>query len=260
MDRRIGLDGGNHMRERIYHLELNDIGGARLAILPGDPGRVGKIAGYLDNPVKLAQNREFVTYAGTLGASPVLITSTGIGGPSAAIAVEELAALGVDTFIRVGTCGGMQTAVLGGDVIIPTGAIRMEGTSKEYLPVEFPAVPDYSVLAALTSSAAALKFPFHTGVVQSKDSFYGQHEPQRMPVGPELTYKWQAFIKAGTLASEMECAAIFSVAACLKVRAGAVLACVWNQERAKAGLSNPDSPQTDAAIQVAIEAARGLVS
>lgn len=248
------------MRERIYHLALDDVGGAKVAILPGDPGRVEKIAQYLDNPVKLAQNREYVTFCGKLGGKSVLVTSTGIGGPSAAIAVEELAVLGVDTFIRVGTCGGMRLDVTGGDIVIPTGAIRMEGTSQEYLPVEFPAVPDYSVLSALVDSAAELGVPYHTGVVQSKDSFYGQHEPDRMPVGPELTYKWQAYLKGGALASEMECAAIFAVAACLKARAGAVLACVWNQERAKAGLSNPENTETEVAIKTAIGAVKRLIA
>jgi len=254
------------MLNRIYHLALSDIGGARFAILPGDPGRVEKIAMYLENPVKMAQNREFVTYSGSLLGSPVLVTSTGIGGPSAAIAMEELAALGVDTFIRVGTCGGMQREVLGGNIVIPTGAIRMEGTSQEYLPVEFPAVPDFAVLSALVGAAALVgatdggKLSFHTGVVQSKDSFYGQHEPQRMPVALELEYKWQAYIKGGALASEMECASLFCVAACLKVRVGAVLACVWNQERARDGLANPDCPETDDVIKVAIKAIESLIS
>jgi uridine phosphorylase len=248
------------MRERIYHLELTETGGARFAILPGDPGRVEKIARYLDRPEKKAQNREFVTYSGSLHGVPVLVTSTGIGGPSAAIAMEELAALGVGTFIRVGTCGGMQLEVSGGDIVIPTGAIRMEGTSKEYLPAEFPAVPDFTVLSALAGAARENGCRFHTGVIQSKDSFYGQHEPQRMPVGPELEYKWQAYLKGGALASEMECAALFCVAACLKVRAGAVLACVWNQERAKAGLSNPDIPDTETAIRVAVKAVGMLIS
>lgn len=246
------------MKERIYHLALHDPQ-AQYAILPGDPGRVEKIAALLQSPVELARNREFVTFAGALDGKRVLVTSTGIGGPSAAIAMEELAQLGVRTFIRVGTCGGMQKEVLGGDLIIPTGAIRMEGTSKEYLPLEFPAVPDFTVLSALHRAACSLSLRAHTGVVQSKDSFYGQHEPERMPVGPELTFKWQAFCRAGALASEMECAALFSVAASLHVRAGAVLLCVWNQERARLGLSNPEVMETELAIETAVEALRLLM-
>lgn len=247
------------MKERIYHLELEKESGARYAILPGDPGRVERIASYLENPKKEAVNREFVSFSGTLCGERVLVTSTGIGGPSAAIAMEELKVLGADTFIRVGTCGGMNLDVLSGDIIIPTGAIRMEGTTKEYLPVEFPAVPDFDVCAALVEAARKSGRRFHTGVVQSKDSFYGQHEPRRMPVGPELEYKWQAWKSGGALASEMECAAIFCVASCLKVRAGAVLACVWNQERAAAGLDNPDALDTGFAIETAVEALKLII-
>lgn len=247
------------MKERIYHLEIDENSAAKYAILPGDPGRVEKIAAYLNNPRKVAQNREFTTFSGELCGKRVLVTSTGIGGPSASIAMEELVALGTDTFIRVGTCGGMQTKILGGDLIIPTGAIRMEGTSKEYLPIEFPAVPSFDVASALVSAAKQLNLNFHTGVVQSKDSFYGQHEPSRMPVGPVLEYKWRAWIKAGCLASEMECAALFTVASCLGVRAGAVLSCIWNQERAAAGLDNPDALDTSAAIKTAVEAMKALI-
>lgn len=248
------------MKERIYHLGLSESAFARYAILPGDPGRVEKIAEYLKNPRKIAQNREFVTFSGELEGEPVFVTSTGIGGPSAAIAMEELAALGVENFIRVGTCGGMQKEIKGGNIIIPTGAIRMEGTSKEYLPIEFPAVPDFSLLSALTEAAENSGHKTYTGVVQSKDSFYGQHEPGRMPVGYELNNKWNAWIKGGALASEMECAALFTVAACLGVKAGAVLLCVWNQERANAGLDNPECFETDAAIKIAIEAIKIKIS
>lgn len=247
------------MKERIYHLGLNHEQTSKYAILPGDPGRVEKIAAFLENPVKEGSNREFTTYSGTLEGEKVFVTSTGIGGPSAAICLEELNVLGVDTVIRVGTCGGMQLEVESGDIILPTGAIRMEGTSKEYLPIEFPAVPDFSVVSALKMASQNLGFRCHTGVVQSKDSFYGQHEPSRMPVGYELENKWNAFIKGGTLASEMECAAIFSVAANLKVRAGAVLTCVWNQERMARGLANPDSFDTESSIKTAVEALRIII-
>lgn len=248
------------MKERIYHLGITENPGAAYALLPGDPGRVHKIAECLSDSREIARNREFVTCLGQLGGVRVLVTSTGIGGPSAAIAMEELAVLGVRTFIRVGTCGGMQTDLVGGDLVIPSGAIRMEGTSKEYLPPEFPAVPDFRVISALEASAAALGLRHRVGVVQSKDSFYGQHEPERMPVGRELESKWRAFIMGGALASEMECAALFTVAACLHVRAGAVLACVWNQERAKAGLPNPDCLDTGDAVKAAVRAMKLLIA
>ena len=185
--------------------------------------------------------------------------STGMGGPSTAIAVEELYMTGVRTLIRIGTCGGMQTEVMGGDVVIANAAIRMEGTTREYVPVEFPAVADINVTNALIKAAENLGFPYHAGVVQCKDSFYGQHSPGRMPVGYELEHKWEAWIKAGCLASEMESATLFVVAQVLRARAGCVLSTVWNQERARQGLSNPECHDPARAIQAAVEAVRLLI-
>jgi uridine phosphorylase len=185
--------------------------------------------------------------------------STGMGGPSTAIAVEELFKTGVKNFIRVGTCGGMALPVLGGDIVIATGAIRMEGTSKEYVPVEFPAVANLDVTNALVEAAKKLKAQWHAGIVQCKDSFYGQHNPDRIPVGYELMNKWDAWIKAGCLASEMESAALYIVSQILGARAGCVLNVVWNQERERAGMSNPNSHDTSLAIKTAVEAIRILI-
>ena len=151
--------------------------------------------------------------------------STGIGGPSAVIALEELTQLGVTTFLRVGTCGGIRTDVQSGDVVIATGAIRMEGTSREYAPIEYPAVSDFQVTTALVQAAQKLGKPFHTGVVQCKDSFYGQHNPKRMPVSYELLAKWEAWKRLGVLASEMESAALFVAANALGVRCGSCVPC-----------------------------------
>ena len=170
----------------------------------------------------------------------VSVCSTGIGGPSAAIAMEELIHIGAHTFVRVGTCGGMSAKVRAGDVVIATGAIRMEGTSREYAPIEFPAVPDFSVLCALVQAAEELQYPYHAGVVQCKDSFYGQHSPETMPVAAVLQYKWEAWKRLGALASEMESAALFTVAAARDVRCGAVFSALWNQEREKAGLDQDE--------------------
>ncbi len=245
--------------EQSYHIKFDSCHGARYAILPGDPGRVEKIAGYLDNPVFYCQNREYTAWLGELEGEKVLVMSTGMGGPSTAIGVEELYRTGVDTFIRVGTSGGMATHVVGGDIVIATGAVRMEGTSKEYVPVEFPAVSDLNVTNALVNAAQKTGFTYHVGVVQCKDSFYGQHEPDRMPAGYELNSKWNAWIKAGCLASEMESAALFIVCSCLRARAGAVFSVAWNQERAKAGLPNPEEHDTSKAIITAVEAVRSLI-
>ncbi len=250
------------MDEKMYHINLNkaDIQGAKYAILPGDPDRVPKIAAFFDNPQKIGQKREYVSYLGQLCGENVLCVSTGIGGPSAAICIEELRQLGVETFIRVGTSGGMQLNVNAGDIIVVTGAIRMEGTSKEYLPIEFPAVADLDITCALRDAAKKLGYTYHTGVVQCKDSFYGQHAPQRMPVSYELEHKWEAWIRGGCLASEMESAALFTVCATLGAKAGAVMLCVWNQEREKAGLDQNEEHDTEKAIKTAIEAIKILIN
>ena len=213
----------------------------------------------MDNAEELAYNREFCTWSGTLYGERILITSTGIGGPSAAIAVEELASIGVTNMIRIGTCGGMQLKVSSGDIIIPTGAIRFEGTSREYIPIEFPAVPDFKIVTALVQAAKKLNFTFHTGIIQSKDSFYGQHSPKSMPTSPELLYKWEAWKKAGCLASEMECASLFVTSAVRGIHSGAVLNTIWNQEREKAGMLNPKINNTSKGIEVAIEALKILI-
>lgn len=243
-----------------YHIQVGrgDVG--RYAILPGDPKRCAKIAQYLDGAELVADSREFITYTGTLDGVKVSVTSTGIGGPSAAIAMEELARSGVDTFIRVGTCGGMQLDVKSGDLVIASGSIRMEGTSREYAPIEFPAVSDVHITAALMDAAQSLDVPYHVGVVQSKDSFYGQHSPEDKPVSYDLLNKWAAWKRLGCLASEMESAALCIVAASLGVRAGSCFLVMANQEREEAGLDNPVVHDTDMAIRTAVEAIRRLIA
>ena len=242
---------------RQYHIQVAKGEVGRYVLMPGDPKRCAKIAKYFDDPVLIADNREYVTYTGTLDGVKVSVTSTGIGGPSASIAMEELYRCGADTFLRIGTCGGMQTEVKSGDVVIATGAIRMEGTSKEYAPIEYPAVADLDVTNALVAAANAKDYTYHTGVVQCKDAFYGQHEPEKMPVGYELINKWNAWKMMGCLASEMESAALFIVAG--KLSAGSCFLVVANQERESLGLENPVVHDTDMAIQVAVEAIRNLI-
>ncbi|MDD3278702.1 MAG: uridine phosphorylase [Lachnospiraceae bacterium] len=245
--------------EKLYHIQVAKGEVGRYVILPGDPKRCKLIAQYFDHPVLIADSREFVTYTGTLDGVSVSVTSTGIGGPSASIAVEELTAAGADTFIRIGTCGGMALDVKSGDVVIANGAIRMEGTSREYAPIEFPAVPDFTVTTALVSAARQLNAAFHVGVVECKDSFYGQHSPETKPVSYELLNKWNAWLAMGCKASEMESAALFIVANALHVRAGSVMLVMANQERAKKGLENPIVHDTDLAIRTAVEALRNLI-
>lgn len=242
-----------------FHLGIKDGDIGKYVILPGDPKRCEKIAAYLDNPQKIADLREYTTYTGYLNGIKVSVTSTGIGGPSAAIALQELVDSGADTFIRLGTCGGMNLEVKGGDLIIATGAVRMEGTSKEYAPIEFPAVANYEIVNALVAAAEEKNANFHVGVVECKDSFYGQHEPENMPVSYELLGKWKAWMDMGCLGSEMESAALFTVANYLKVRCGTILLAVANQERAKAGLSNEGYYDTTLETEIAIKAIENLI-
>ena len=246
--------------DKLFHIAITREQGAEYAILPGDPGRVEKIAPFIDNAKPLAQNREFKSYSGTLCGKRIIIMSTGIGGASAAIALEELTMAGLKAAIRIGTCGGMQTEVVPGDLIIPTGAVRMEGTSKEYAPIELPAVADFDVLNALVTAAKQNNYPYHTGVVQSKDSFYGQHDPSSMPVGYELENKWEAWKKCGVLASEMETAALFTVAQVRKIKMGCVLHALWNQERKKQGINDNNNFDTEMAIKTAVDALKILIN
>jgi uridine phosphorylase len=243
----------------MYHIGFDDAQGAKYVILPGDPGRVETIARHLEDPGFYCQNREYTTWLGKLAGQPVMVMSTGMGGPSTAIAVEELYQAGLRNFLRVGTCGGMAASVMGGDIVVATGAIRMEGTTREYVPIEFPATANLDVANALAAAAKKLGVAWHAGIVQSKDSFYGQHDPDRMPIGYALNERWGAWVKAGCLASEMESAALFIVCQVLGARAGCVLHTVWNQERRRVGLSDPHSYDMAPAIETAVEAVRLLM-
>lgn len=247
--------------EKCFHIGLKPSDGARLAIVCGDPARVAAIAGLTDKCCPLAVNREYTSYSAELDGERILVMSHGIGGPSTAICVEELYMVGVRTIIRVGTCGGMAKNVRAEDIVIASSAIRAEGTSREYLPIEFPAAADFDVIAALRNAADRLGLVSHTGVVHCKDSFYGQHSPERMPVSGELEAKWKAWLMGGTLASEMETAALFCVSAYLGIRSGAVLRVLWNQERAASGLEMTGKNPKDelSAAKTAVGAARALL-
>ena len=227
-----------------YHLQIRPGDVGRYVIMPGDPKRCAKIAKHFDDAKLIADSREYITYTGYLDGEKVSVTSTGIGGPSASIALEELTLCGADTFIRVGTCGGIELDVKGGDIVVATGAIRMEGTSREYAPIEYPAVADLDVTNALVAAAKELGHTYHAGVVQCKDAFYGQHEPERMPVSYELLNKWEAWKRMGSH---------------LRVRCGSNFLVVGNQERNALGMENPIVHDTEAAITVAVEAIRKLI-
>ena len=245
--------------EKQFHIHCapGDVG--RYCILPGDPGRVPAIAALFDDARQVAYNREYNVWTGYLLGEKVTACSTGIGGPSASIAMEELHNIGADTFIRVGTCGGIDLDVRSGDIVVATGAVRYEHTSQEYAPLEFPAVPDFEITGCLVQATRNLGLPFHTGVVQCKDSFYGQHNPEKSPVYYELQAKWESWKRLGVKASEMESAALFVVAAALGCRCGSCFHVIWNQEREAAGLDQKMSENTSNSVKVAVEALKLLI-
>lgn len=252
-----------------FHLKIKHGDVGRYVILPGDPGRVPKIAAYFEDAVQVAQNREYNIYTGSLCGKKVSVCSTGIGGPSAAIAVEELIDSGADTFIRVGTSGGINLSVFGGDLIIAEAAIRAEGTSYEYLPQGYPAVADFEVTTALVRAAKELSGVepgkrYHVGVVHCKDSFYGEVNPDGSAVGENIKSRWDSYAKCGCLTSEMECAAIYSVGIVRsvypkKIRCGGVLTALWNAERSKRNMPDTITNDSSRGIQCAIRALELLI-
>lgn len=252
-----------------FHLKIRNGDVGKYVILPGDPGRVPKIAALLDDAKQIAQNREYNIYTGTLNGEKVSVCSTGIGGPSAAIAVEELIDSGATTFIRVGTSGGIDLSVIGGDLIIAEAAIRAEGTSYEYLPQGYPSIADFDVTTALVQAAKELSTEdagnrYHVGVVHSKDSFYGETNPERSAVGDNIQSRWDSYFKCGCLTSEMECAAIYAVGLVRsvfpkKIRCGGVLTALWNAERSKQNMPDNITDDSTRGIKCAVRAVELLI-
>ncbi len=206
-----------------YHIRCKPGDVGRYVLLPGDPGRCAMIAAHFEGATLVAQNREYTTFTGTLDGVPVSVTSTGIGCPSTAIAVEELGAVGADTFIRVGTSGAMQGFLHNGDLIIAQGAVRDEGTSVQYVPLSYPAVAHLDTVLALQRSAHTQGVRSYTGIVRSTDSLYGDLAPTTMPLhalGGDAARMWS---EARVLASDMEASALFVVSSIRGHRAGTVL-------------------------------------
>lgn len=214
------------MEEQIMyhtHLKKGDVG--RYVIVPGDPFRTDRIAKYLDDAKLIAENRELRTWTGYLCGEKVSVTSTGMGCPSTAITIEELIEVGADTFIRLGTAGRVCDEAFGKELIgvINTAAVRDEGTSKQYIPVEYPAIADWRVVEALSDSAKELGYNFAEGITQSKDSFFGQHSPWSMPTEASLRYRWEAWRRGHVYTSEMEAATLFVVSSIRGCRAGSIM-------------------------------------
>lgn len=249
-----------HHEELQYHIQMKPGDVGRYVFLPGDPGRCEKIAKYFDNPQFVAYNREYKAYTGTLLGEKVSVVSTGIGCPSTAIAVEELIAIGADTFIRIGTSGGMQPDIHTGDVAIVNAAIRDEGTTSHYMPIEFPAIADVDVVVALREAAIKINMPYHVGPTQSKDSFFGEIEPDRMPVNTRLNRRWKAWVAGGAICSEMEAATIFILSAIYRKRAGGVMIMASvNEDEAISPEEHKALFDVDRAIQVGIEGCKLLI-
>ncbi len=247
------------MGKKMMHIGLEPGEVGRYVFLPGSPERTEKIAAYFDNPKEIAYNREFRTFVGELDGVKVAVTSTGIGGPSAAIAVEELHQCGADTMLRVGTCASTSEKVSLGDVVIPNGAVRMEGVSTHYLPIEYPAVPDFQVVKAVEQAAQKLEFPYNVGVTITKASFYTQTTPETKPVGPELVYKWQAYEKGGATSTSMECSALFCVGASLGIRTSSVMISATNFGEYSNDADDYPSGWEERAIEVGIEAMKIMI-
>jgi len=240
-----------------YHIQMKKGDVGRYVLLPGDPARTDLIAKLFDNAKLIANHREYRTWTGTLLGEKVSVTSTGIGGPSTAIAVEELIAIGADTFIRVGTSGGMQPEQIPGELAITLAAIRDEGTTMHYMPPEFPAVADFDVTQALRQAAIKLDVPYRVGISQSKDSFYGQHEPERMPVSDRLIQRWKAWKMGGAICSEMEAATLFVLGNIYRVRTGGIMLVAANQES-----ENPNAGSVEDLtdlLAVSVEALKTLI-
>lgn len=247
-----------------FHLHIKEGDVGRYVLLPGDPGRCEKIASFFDQPRFVAQNREYVTWTGFLLGEKVSVVSTGIGCPSTAIAVEELVDVGADTFIRVGSSGAIQPEGRMGDIAIVTGAIRDEGTTAHYLPIEFPAVANLDVVAALREAARKLGLRHHVGIAQSKDSFYGEVERTRMPMAAHLEERWQAWVAGGAICSEMEASALFILSSIYRKRAGGCMLIINDSDLAE--LSPEDSNKhmaefdSERVIRVAVEALKILIA
>jgi uridine phosphorylase len=215
-----------------YHVELGEGDVADSVLLPGNPERIDKVTPFWDSHSEVAYHREYRTATGEYDGVPISVTSTGIGSPSAAIAVEELARVGADTFIRVGSCGALQAEMEPGDLVITTGAVRQEGTSKAYVREDYPAVADSEVVAALVAAAERLDYDYHTGITMSSDSFYaGQGRPGFGGFEAVDSDDLVEELKRTNVKNiEMEAAAILTLANVFDLRAGAVCTVYANRE------------------------------
>src|SRR5713101_7165664 len=233
--------------EKKYHVGVakGDVGD--YVLVPGDPGRVPAIARYLDGAKEVAFSREYRTFTGSLDGVPVSAISSGMGGPSVAIGVEELAEIGVHTFLRVGTCGAAQPEIKMGDLVIAIG----------YVPPEYPAIASLDVVNALIEAASAAKVPYHVGVIRSVDALYSDLMPERMPRPHHLREELDMWSRAGILSNDMESSTLFIVSRLRKLRAGTINLCV--DELGAGEIHHLDPSYMDRMLKVAVDALRILI-
>ncbi|HET9847157.1 MAG TPA: nucleoside phosphorylase [Candidatus Dormibacteraeota bacterium] len=246
------------MGELQYHIRAKpgDVGEA--VLLPGDPGRVESIAKLLDHPRLIGRNREFTIYTGELDGRPLSVCSTGIGSPSTAIAVEELAAIGATMFVRVGTTGSIQQQVHFGDLVVATAAVRDEGTTPGYVPVGYPAVADWELVQGMLAAGTALNYRMHAGIVRSHDSLYTDLHAAQMPRREELAIALQVWHRAHVLCNDMESSTIFVLGSLRGLRAGSVLTVTNEPGEGDIDPTRVASLDLTPMFRVALEAVRRL--
>lgn len=245
------------MSERKYHVGLTAEEVGKYVLIPGDPARTAVIARYLDGAREVAFSREYRTFTGSINGTPVSAVSSGMGGPSVAIGVEEMRELGVHTFLRVGTCGATQPGIRMGDLIIATAAVRTEGTADSYVPKEFPAVADHQVVTALLESARELGIRHHLGIIRAVDALYSDLLPDTMPNGPHLREELAMWAKAGVIANDMESSTLFVLGSVRRLRTGSLLLCV--DEVGAGEIHHLDPSFMEGMLKVAVGAIRRLI-
>jgi uridine phosphorylase len=251
------VEGTSSAKERKYHVGLAKGEVGEYVLVPGDPGRTPLIAKYLDGAREVAFSREYRTFTGTLAGVPVSTISSGMGGPSVAIGVEELSELGVHTFLRVGTCGAAQPEIKMGDLVVAMGAVRTEGTSNGYVPLEYPAVASLHVVNALVEAATVAGAPHHVGIIRSVDALYSDLVPSTMPRAKQLIDELEMWSRAGVLCNEMESSTLFVVARIRRLRAGSINLCV--DELGAGEILHADPKFMDRMLRVAVDAIRRLI-
>ncbi len=242
------------------HLRLSAEDVGRYVFLPGSVERVEKIASLLEDAHVVGRHREFYAMTGAIDGTPVSVISTGIGGPSTSIVMEELSSMGVHTMVRIGSCASSSPDTKIGDVVIPCGAVKMEGTSRQYLPDEFPAVPDWSIYKCFVRAAEESGFPFNTGVTITKDSFYTEASMEEKPVYPLLEYLWDAYEKGGASNTSMECSTIFTIGAVLGIRTASVMISATNYKAYSNDVKDYPAGWEHRAIKVGVEGMRLVIA